>query len=217
MPTGFMRRHFISLLLALVPGAAAAADVALIGVIGDKAAVLAIDGGEPKTVKLGQTWRGVTVVLVERTQATVEFEGQRRVLVLGQHYRSQDMAGAGRASTTLAADSRGHFFADAAVNDVSLRFVVDTGASVVVIPAADAARLGIDWRKGQKRALQTANGQTSGYFLKLDKVKVGSIELHDVDGIVLEQGLSVGLLGMSFLNRVEMKRDGDTMTLIRRF
>jgi len=52
----------------------------------------------------------------------------------------------------------------------------------------------------------------------LDKVKVGGIELTNVEGVVLEEGLgAVGLLGMSFLNRVEMQRDGQTMTLIRRF
>jgi aspartyl protease family protein len=66
--------------------------------------------------------------------------------------------------------------------------------------------------------LQTANGATAGYLVKLDKVKVGAIELTNVEGTVLEEGLgTVGLLGMSFLNRVEMQRDGQTMTLIRRF
>ena len=66
--------------------------------------------------------------------------------------------------------------------------------------------------------MQTANGTTAGHLVKLDKVKVGGIELTNVDGVVLEQGLgAVGLLGMSFLNRVEMQRDGQTMTLIRRF
>ena len=66
--------------------------------------------------------------------------------------------------------------------------------------------------------MQTANGATAGYLVKLDKVKVGGIELTNVEGVVLEEGLgAVGLLGMSFLNRVEMQRDGQTMTLIRRF
>jgi len=216
MPTGFMRRHCICLLLALAP-LAAQAQVSLIGVMGDKAAVLALDGGEPKAVRVGQTWNGVTIISVEKTQATVEINGERRVLALGQHYRGVAPALSSRPSATLAADDRGHFFAEAAINDVSLRVVVDTGASVVVIPAADAARLKLDWRRGEKRTLQTANGPTTGYLLKLTKIKVGNIELHDVDGIVLEQGLPIALLGMSFLNRVEMKRDGDTMTLIRRF
>src|SRR5437868_3723095 len=126
-----MTRHFIllfALACAFVCARAAAADVALIGVIGDKAAVLAIDGGEPKTVKVGQSWSGVSVVSVEKNQATVEIDGARRVLVLGQHYRGA-AAPSSRAMATLAADPRGHFFTETAINGVSIRMVVDTGAS----------------------------------------------------------------------------------------
>jgi aspartyl protease family protein len=53
--------------------------------------------------------------------------------------------------------------------------------------------------------------------VRLDRVRLGDIELAGVDGVVIEQGLDIALLGMSFLNRVEMKREGQTMTLIRRF
>jgi aspartyl protease family protein len=209
--------NIIALLLFLACTPVLAADVALIGVIGDKAAVLAVDGGEPKAVKVGQKWNGVTVLAVEKERATVEIDGKRRVLVLGQHYRGAAPT-SDRQSVTLAADSRGHFFADASVNDVPMRFVVDTGASVVVLSAADASRLGVDWRRGPRRMIQTANGATAGYLVKLDKVRVGGIELTNVESVVLEEGLgAVGLLGMSFLNRVEMQRDGQTMTLIRRF
>jgi aspartyl protease family protein len=209
--------NIIALLLFLACTPVLAADVALIGVIGDKAAVLAVDGGEPKAVKVGQKWNGVTVLAVEKERATVEIDGKRRVLVLGQHYRGAAPT-SDRQSVTLAADSRGHFFADASVNDVPMRFVVDTGASVVVLSAADASRLGVDWRRAPRRMIQTANGATAGYLVKLDKVRVGGIELTNVESVVLEEGLgAVGLLGMSFLNRVEMQRDGQTMTLIRRF
>lgn len=55
------------------------------------------------------------------------------------------------------------------------------------------------------------------YRVRFDSVKLGAIELTGVDGIVIEQGLDIALLGMSFLNRVEMKREGQTMVLIRRF
>ena len=196
---------------------AAAADIALIGIIGERAAVLALDGGEPKTVRLGQTWSGIKVIAVEKARATIEFEGRERVLQLGQHYRSAPASNA-RQSATLAADPRGHFFADAIVNGQPLRFVVDTGASVVVLSGSDAARLGIDWRKGPAARMQTANGATTGHFVKLQSVRVGGIELQNIDGVVVEQGLgSFGLLGMSFLNRLEMRRDGEKMELIRRF
>jgi aspartyl protease family protein len=208
--------HFIALFLAFACGAAAAADVALIGVMRDKAAVLAFDGGEPRTVRVGQKFRNLTVISVERTQATVEIDGKRRVLQIGQHYRAKEAA-TNRETVTLAADNRGHFFTDGAVNGVFVRFMVDTGATVVVLPSAEASRLGIDYRRGQRGVMQTAAGPADGYVIRLDRIKVGAIELTNVDAVVMEQGLAIALLGMSFLNRVEMKRDGQTMMLIRRF
>ena len=215
MATGFIT-HFIALLLLLAGGIAAAADVALIGVIGDKAAVLAVDGGNPKTVKVGQTWNGITVLSVEKDRAIVEFEGRKRVLQQGQHYRGSAPA-SDRAQVILAAGPGGHFVADGAVNGNPVRFLVDTGATSIALPARDADRLGIDFRKGPRGMSQTANGLVTVYRVNLDSVRLGDIELKSVDAIVIEQGLDIALLGMTFLNRVEMKRDGQTMTLIRRF
>lgn len=215
MATGFMA-HIIALLLLLACGAATAADVALIGVIGDKAAVLAVDGGEPKTVKVGQAWKGIAVLSVERDRATVQIEGKKRVLMHGQHYRASAVS-TDRQHVTLAADPRGHFVAEASVNGNPMRFLVDTGATTIALPALDAVRLGLDYRKGARGAAKTAGGVVPVYRVSLDSVKLGGIELTAVEAIVIEQGLDMALLGMSFLNRVEMKRDGQTMTLIRRF
>lgn len=203
-------------MLLLFPAAAGAADVALIGVLGEKAAVLSVDGGEPKAVRIGQKWSGVTVISVERGQATVEIDGKRRVLVIGQHYRAAASA-SDRQSVTLAADTRGHFFSDGAVNGNPVRFLVDTGATTVALPAAEALRLGIDYRQGQVGYSNTAGGVVQIYRVTLDRVRLGAIELSGVEAVVIEQGLNVALLGMSFLNRVEMKRDGHTMVLTRRF
>ena len=193
-----------------------AADVALIGVIGDKAAVLALDGGDPKTVKVGQKWNGISVLSVEKDRATVQIEGRTRVLVQGQHYRSGE-ARSDREQVTLAADALGHFLTDGAINGNPVRFLVDTGATAVAIPARDADRIGIDYRRNRRGVTHTANGPVPAYLVTLDRVKLGNIELHSVDAIVIEQGLDIVLLGMSFLNRVEMKRDGHTMLLVRRF
>jgi len=132
------------------------------------------------------------------------------------HYRSAPAA-SDRQSVTLAADPRGHFFMDGAVNGNPMRFLVDTGATVVALPAADARRLGLDYRKGQPGFTNTAGGVVQAYRIKLDRVRLGDIELNAVDAVVIERGLDIALLGMSFLNRVEMKREGQTMTLIRRF
>lgn len=212
-----MTRHFI-LLFALACDPAAAADVALIGVIGDKAAVLAVDGGDPKTVKVGQSWRGITVLSVEKERATVEVDGTRRVLQRGVHYRNVAPSTTGAGKVLLAADPRGHFYIEGAVNRVPVRFLVDTGATMVSLPQRDADRLGIDYRAGRRGSSSTANGVVTVYLVKLDSIRVGEIELHNIDALVHEgPGLQQALLGMSFLNRVNMQRDGATMTLIQRF
>lgn len=211
-----MRPHFILLLLALAPGLACGAEVALIGVIGDKAAVLALDGGEPKTVKLGQRWRGITVLSVEKDRAWIEMDGTKRLLHIGQHYRGAAPASS-RESVTLAAGMHGEFVTEGAINGVPVRLMVDTGASVVALSPSQATRLGIDYRSGQPVSLRTANGSAVGHLVKLDRVRVGTIELTGVEAVVGQQEMEVALLGMSFLNRLEMKREGERLTLIRRF
>jgi aspartyl protease family protein len=214
-------RYFISLslFLACSMGAGAArADVALLGTIGDKAAVIAVDGGDPKTVRVGQTWSGVTVIAVAKDRATVEIDGRKRELAQGQHYRQAATAAAsGRQSVTLAANSAGHFISEGSINGMPIRFMVDTGATSIALPGADAQRMGIDYRRGRRGFTQTANGPAPIYIVKLETVRLGAIELSGVDAVVIEQGLNIALLGMSFLGRVEMKQDGSTMTLLRRF
>jgi aspartyl protease family protein len=126
-------------------------------------------------------------------------------------------AGGGSGSVTLKADARGHFVADGQVNGGTVRFLVDTGATTIALPAADAKRLGIDYLKGERGMVQTANGTAPAYRVKLDTVRLGDITINGVEGVVLEGGLQTALLGMSFLNRTEMKRDGETMVLTKRF
>ncbi len=195
--------------------AAGAADVSLIGTFGTTAAILSIDGGAPKTVKVGQNFGGVALIAVEAERATVEVDGKRRVLVRGQTYSSSGSGGA--QSVTLAAGAGGHFFVDGQINGGTIRFVVDTGATTIAIPASDANRLRIDYRNGRRVTMQTAAGPTPAYVVTLDSVRVGDIELQGIEGIVIEQGLTIALLGNSFLNRMEMRRDGATMTLTRRY
>ena len=99
-------------------------------------------------------------------------------------------------------------------NDVHLQILSD-------VPLAGAperaARLGIDYRKGQTGMVNTANGLAPVYRVQLNTVRIGDIELTQVDASVHESGLSFALLGMSFLNRTEMRREGQQMTLTKRY
>ena len=110
------------------------------------------------------------------------------------------------------------FVAEGSVNGARMRFLVDTGATLVTLPAVDARRLGIDYRSGQQVVSQTANGRVIVYRVRLDSVALGTMTLNAVDAVVHESaGLEIALLGMSFLNRTEMRREGANLTLTKRY
>jgi aspartyl protease family protein len=196
--------------------AAHATDVNVVGLFPGKA-VVSINGGPPRTISVGQkTAEGVTLVSSDRDSATVDIDGKKRVMQMGQHYSAP--AGSAPQSVTLAADLQGHFFVNGQVNGAQVRFLVDTGATWISLSSADAARLALDYHKGERGLMSTANGIAGAYRVKLDTVRVGDITANNVDAVVMEgSGPGFALLGMSFLNRVEMRRDGQTMVLIKKF
>ena len=212
-----MMRNLIAAALFLAPGLAAATDVTVVGLFPGKA-VVTINRGAPRTLSVGQkTAEGVVLVSVDSRAAVIEIDGKKQTLEMGQHFESAASTGS-RSVVTLAADTRGHFITDGQVNGNTVRFLVDTGATLVAIPAADAKRLGIDYEKGTRGYSSTAGGVVPVYRVKLDSVSVGGIEVLGVEAVVLEgSGMNVTLLGMSFLNRMEMRREGTTLTLTKRF
>lgn len=200
----------------LLSAGVGATDVRVSGLFTNKALVQ-IDGGPLQTLSVGQkSAEGVVLVSVERDAATFDIDGKRMTLRMG-HARMATSEPAA-VSTVLTADVQGHFFTDGLVNGRTVRFVVDTGATLVSIPGSEARRLGIDYQTGQKAMMRTANGNATGYLVKLGTVSVGIVTIHGVDAVVIEgAGLPSMLLGMSFLNRMNMKREGDIMTLTRRY
>jgi aspartyl protease family protein len=210
-------RHCIACLaLFLCAGAAQGTDVNVVGLFPGKA-VVSINGAEPRTLSVGRkTDEGVTLLSSDRDSATFEVDGGKRTLKMGQHYSAP--AGKATQTVTLAADSRGHFFINGQVNGAQVRFLVDTGATWVSLSREDAVRLAIDYRKGEPSLMNTANGVAPAYKIKLDSVRVGDITAANVDAVVMEgSGPGIALLGMSFLNRMEMRRDGQTMVLTKKF
>lgn len=204
------------IVLWLAASIAEGADVGLAGLFPGKA-LLTIDGGPPRIVAVGmRTDEGVKVLAIEGETATLEIDGKRRVLRVGQNVAVQP-SGGGPATAVLTADAAGHFYATGNINGTSVRFLVDTGASLVALGASDARRIGIDASRGQRGITQTANGQAVVSRVKLDTVRVGEIVLNNVDAVVHQQDMPMALLGMSFLNRMEMQRNGETMTLKKRF
>ncbi len=200
----------------LIAFSAQATDVGLAGLFPGKT-LLTINGGSPRIVAVGaQTEEGVKVLSVAGETATLEIDGKKRVLRVGQNVASQS-SGDGRATAVLTADHQGHFMSTGNINGKTVRFLVDTGATMISIGASDARRLGIDASQGRTGYTQTANGVTQVTQVKLDRVRVGEIMLNNVDALVHDQDMPIVLLGMSFLNRMEMQREGNTMTLKKRY
>jgi aspartyl protease family protein len=210
--------RFLTTLMALaftLP--AGATDVTVVGLFSGKA-VVTINRGQPRILAVGQTTaEGVKLVAVDTRGATLEIDGKRQVLEMGQHFETAGQSGE-RTTVTLAPDSRGHFVTDAQVNGGHMRFMVDTGATMVRISTADAQRLGIDYTKGERGVSVVADGRhVPNWRLKLDSVSIGGLTLYNVEATVGEGGVGFGLLGMSFLSRTEMRREGQNLTLTKRY
>lgn len=212
------RLRDLALLLAAVSslGTAQAADISVLGLFPGKT-LLVIDGAPPKIYNAGDKLSdGVLLVAVDNAGATVDDHGRRSVLALGQ-YVGNGEAGSGQGSVTLPADSMGHFIANGQINGVGVRMMVDTGASLVAIPGGEALRIGIDYHKGRMVNISTANGNSVGYRVRIDKIRIGDLEVFQVDAVVQESGLPFILLGNSFLNRCDMQRNAQQLKLTKRF
>ena len=205
----------LALVFCLGSGSAGAQDVGLAGVMGSKA-MLMINGSEPQSIAVGQSLDGVKVVSVQGDQVVVEIGGRKRPLRVGQHAIGAAAAD-GSGKVIMTADNQGHFYTTGTVNGVSVRFLVDTGATMISLGASDARRIGLDFNRGQKGMTQTANGQSVVSKIQLDTVRIGDVSLHNVDALIHQTEMPMALLGMSFLNRMEMQHDGSTMTLKKRF
>lgn len=201
--------------LILSGGTALATDVGVVGLFPGKA-VLVVNGGTPKTYSVGSTVSGSTkLTAVTPSTATLEINGKRQTIAIGEHVNRA--VPTGPASVKLQADGRGHYMVQGQINGGAVRMLLDTGATMIALSAADALRLGIDYKKGPRGMVNTANGPAPVYQVTLNTVKVGDIELNQVDALVQETGLPFALLGMSFLNRTEMQRQGEQMTLTKRY
>jgi aspartyl protease family protein len=204
-------------LFAGLAGGAWAQSVALQGMLGSRALLL-IDGGAPRSLAVGDSAQGVKLVSVGADSAVVEIAGKRVALRLGESPASlgeRGQASSGRIS--LPADRGGHFMGSGSINGRPVQFLVDTGASTVALSVADAERIGLAYRDGQPVRVGTANGLAQGWRVKLASVRIGDVEVYEVDAVVTPQGMPFVLLGNSYLNRFQMRRDNDQMVLERRY
>ena len=196
----------------------AQSSVALAGMLGSKA-LLIVDGTPPKTVAAGETHQGVKVISTSGDRAVIEQAGKRHTLQVGEAPVSVSGSSGGARGTriVLTESGGGHFLTAGQINGRAVQFMVDTGATSIAMSTLDAERAGINYKNGQPVRMSTANGDATGFRIRLNSVRVGDVEVFDVDAVVTPQPMPFLLLGNSFLTRFQMKRENNLMTLDKRY
>lgn len=209
-------RALVLLLLSALAAGALAQSVSLSGRLGDKALLL-IDG-RPSTVAVGSTVQGVKLVSVSADEAVVEIAGKRSAVRMGgaQVNLGGTNSEGGGSRIVLAAGPGGHFVTGGSINGRAVEFVVDTGATTVSMSQSDADDIGLKYRDGPRGMVGTANGMVPAYRVMLNSVRVGDVQVYNVEALVVPAQMNYVLLGNSFLTRFQMKRENDVMTLDKR-
>lgn len=211
-----MRRAnlLLACLLSLLPAAAhSASSVQVVGLF-PNAAVLNVDG-QRKLVRAGQRGPGgVEVVSADAHGALLRVDGIERRYELSREY-SGGYTAPSRSQLSVARGNGGHYWVAGAIDGQPLQFLVDTGATSVALNENQARRLGIDYRvAGRPMLVNTASGTAKAWSVRLNRIKVGAIEVLGVEAVVLQgDAPSDALLGMSFLNRVSWREEQGVLML----
>ncbi|MFV1984233.1 MAG: TIGR02281 family clan AA aspartic protease [Thiohalomonadales bacterium] len=179
--------------------------------------IITVDG-EKRKLRDGQvSLEGIKLIESNSEQAVLEINGKREVHKLGTHISTRFERDA--QSQAQIWPKNGMYLTSGSINGQAIDFMVDTGATFVVMNSLTAKKLGIDYRYiGEKSWASTASGTVATYNLKLKTVQVGDIKLLNIQGAVIEgDSPTTVLLGNSFLNRLEMTRKGSMMLLKTKF
>ena len=190
-----------------------AQGVVLAGRMGEKA--LLVVRGRAHSVAPGTSVDGVRLLRWLGDDAEVQTSSGRLVLRSGATpalLGPQPFATDAR-EVSIAASPDGHFMPAGAINGIPVRFVVDTGATLVGMGQDEAARLGLDLSEARQGISQTANGPVPVRIVVLERVRVGGVEIRGVGAVVLPQPMPYILLGNSFLNRFQMRSEAGMMRL----
>jgi aspartyl protease family protein len=201
-------------LIASVPCVIALEKIVVLGLFKDKA-IVEIDGRKRSLTAGAMSPEGVRLIAANSSEALIEVNGKRGTYTLGTHIGSAYASVSPQATVQIWPDATGMYTVEGNINQFPIKFLVDTGASTVAMNKHQAKRLGLDYKLNSVEGkASTASGIARAYYLTLKKVRVGEIELKEVPAVVIDGDFPlVSLLGMSFLNRVDMMRNGRMLEL----
>lgn len=210
----FFYRYPVFFVILFFSSSVLAEDILILGLFKDMA-ILRINDVQHKLRTGDVSPEGIKLVSANSEEAVLEIRGRRQSFTLGSHLSTSNVPSRQTLSEARIWSNRGMYTTPGSINGLPVSFLVDTGATWVAMNAAQARRLGINYRyEGKKGFASTASGVAQTYIVNLKSVKVGNIELQQVKGAVIEgPGPETVLLGMSFLNKVKMQHEGKVLLL----
>ncbi len=207
--------HLICLTLLLALSPAALADVEVLGLF-KGAALLKLDG-EQKLLKVGQKWNGIVLLSANSKEALADVNGERMTLTVSSRI-STNFAVPENRQVIIRKNSNRQYITTAKINGRGTQVLVDTGANIVAMNSGAARALGVDLSKAIPSRVSTASGITNAYSVMLQSVDVGGIEIRHVQASVIEGSFpEMVLLGVSFLQHVELEEKNGVLTLTAKF
>lgn len=207
----------LSVSLFAFAGEALAIELSILGLFRDKA-IVKIDGKQ-RILKLGKASpEGVLLISSNSDEAVLEINGVQNSYRLGSHIGSTFKRDE-QPEVSIYKDELGMFNIVGSINNFPVNFLVDTGASHIAMNRNEARRLGIDFRQyGRRGYANTANGPVKTWSITLNKVSVGDVALTNVKAFVNDSDSPHKvLLGMSFLGQLEIKNEGSSLKLKKKF
>jgi len=191
------------------------AEIQVVGLFKDAAIISLHD--RHQMMRVGDTKADVRLLAADSDKALIEYHGKRMQLSMAENSAIRVGLPAPTHAQAQLIASGDMYNVTGSINDQLADFVVDTGATYITMSVAQAARLRLDYNTAQKITMNTANGKVEAQLFKLQKIRIGGIELHDVQAAVVDNLASSRiLLGMSFLNQVEMQHKNGLMILTQR-
>lgn len=205
-------RTIILLLLFWAQSCFAVNAIELKGVFGDEAAVFIVDGKQI-VMRVGEQKLGVILIGVEPSSTQVNINGKVQTIFMsreiGANYQEPEVK-----TVRISSKQGGHFLVTGKIGIYDVDFMVDTGATAITMNASTATRLNIDYEKGERIILSTANGHTSAHSVLLESVGIGEITRRNINAIVtLDDSLPLVLLGNSFLSTIDMRTEDGVLIM----
>lgn len=194
-----------------------AEEITLLATMGSKA-IFQVNG-QKKSLQIGQQVGDAKIISIAADSAVIETNnGRQRRLGLGDGYvASTQTQSDGDSSLVLTPGQGGHYLADVSINGQTQRGIIDTGATHLSMSNKTADLLNINYHAGKPMRSQTANGVINSWLMQIPQLRLGTVTLYNIDLIVRDNNdTGPVLIGMSTLNRFQMKREQDLMILSKK-